>query len=365
MEKVKLITLLATHGCNLRCKYCYVRDFSGGDMTAETAKATVRHVFETLESEYTAVEFTFLGGEPFRNFPLVKEISEWMWQQEWPVPFILSAVTNGTLITGEVREWLAANKDRFFPSLSYDGEHAQGANRTHRGIDPDFFLAHWPKSPVKMTVTAENAATFASDAIALRKRGILVNDTFAGGGSPWPGEALAALSRQLQLLCDAQLAGGLPGESDLLAIDLRPALDGRSPLPFACGGGKSRLTYDIDGKCYPCHLLSPLVMTGEQLAVLSGEVPRIPKAECATCPLDPVCPTCEGNSFRLYGCFGRREDSLCEPFKRQAFYACRYQAKRILRKAEPAVEDRKTLAAIRALLKDPSWVPGDCLPAPK
>ena len=70
MERLKQVTLLLTRACNLRCSYCYVRTYSGGEMTLETAKGIVRDVFARDLSGYDGVEFIFLGGEPFCAFPL-------------------------------------------------------------------------------------------------------------------------------------------------------------------------------------------------------------------------------------------------------------------------------------------------------
>jgi len=164
MKPFKQVTLLVTRACNLRCSYCYVRDYTGGEMTLETAQDIVRRVFSADLSGYDGVEFTFLGGEPFCNFPLIRALSHWMWEREWPKEYILSAVTNGTLIRGEVRQWLEENRHRFFLSLSYDGsEDSQNENRSGsaEGIDLDFFHRNWPDQPLKMTVSEETAPRLA------------------------------------------------------------------------------------------------------------------------------------------------------------------------------------------------------------
>lgn len=185
--------------------------------------------------------------------------------------------------------------------------------------------------------------------IRLRKRGIPVNDTFAGGAPIWKKASLIELGRQLQKLCSYELeCPDSQRHSDLLSIDLRGILWEEAPPLFACGAGKDRVTYDHTGAWYACHLLSGLVLSDQQMEQLrNGAVERKPMERCESCILHAVCPTCEGNAFRLYQCFGRREESPCDLFRYQVYYACRYQAKRILRKPEINEGDKLTLAATK------------------
>lgn len=362
MGRIKQVTLLITRNCNLRCSYCYVREYSGGEMTLETAKDIVNEVFAEDLSEYDAVEFTFLGGEPFCAFPLLKDLSEWIWSRAWPKAYRLTAVTNGTLLRGEIKQWLEENSKRFYLSLSYDGEgESQNVNRSQSDhmIVLEYFHRLWPELPVKMTITENSVKHLADDIIQLRKRGIPVNDTFAGGAPIWKKESLIELGRQLQKLCNYELeCPDSQRHSDLLSIDLRGILWKEAPAPFACGAGKDRVTYDHTGARYACHLLSGLVLNDEQMEQLrNGTVERKPMERCESCILNAICPTCEGNAFRLYQCFGRREESLCDLFRYQVYYACRYQAKRILRKPEINEGDKLTLAAIKKLMQDVRWFP--------
>lgn len=364
MERLKQVTLLLTRACNLRCSYCYVRTYSGGEMTLETANGIVRDVFARDLSGYDGVEFIFLGGEPFCAFPLLRELSEWIWSGTWPKPYFLSAVTNGTLLRGEIRAWLTEHREKFSLTLSYDGEgQSQNTNRSQSDdmIDLEYFHRLWPEVPVKMTITEANVAHMAEDILRLRNRGIPVNDTFAGGVPVWGEASLAELGRQLQKLCSYELERpDTERRSDLLSIDLRGVLRGGAPGPFACGAGESRVTYTHSGERCACHLLSDLVLDSGALERLKGgAVERVPMEGCGSCPLDPICPTCEGNSFRLYGCFGRREESQCALFRRQVYYACRYQAKRILRRGVCGERDRMTLAAVKKLMGDRRWFPAE------
>lgn len=80
---------------------------------------------DALGDEYETVEIQFMGGEPLLEFPLIKECAEWLWST--PITdkqMMLFAPTNGTLLTTEMKEWFAKNKDRIHLGLSFDGDMA-------------------------------------------------------------------------------------------------------------------------------------------------------------------------------------------------------------------------------------------------
>lgn len=59
-------------------------------MLLETAKEILRKEIEytTLSPSLDDIDFNFIGGEPLMAFPLIKEICEWAWEQNWHLPFI-------------------------------------------------------------------------------------------------------------------------------------------------------------------------------------------------------------------------------------------------------------------------------------
>ncbi len=351
-----LVTLLITYRCNLRCRYCYVRSYEDVVMPMETAWGCIADAFSKAAGRYDRIEFAFLGGEPFCAFDRLREICEWTWSQQWPLPYLFSASTNGTLFSGEIRQWLTEHRDRFFPSLSFDGLiDAQDQNRCESShqIDLDFFQENWPAVPVKMTITEANVDCLYRNIHMLQARGIQVNDTFADGVPAWKASSLRKLDQQLQMLCDDQLEYPQPHPSDLLSVDLTGILRTKLRTLFSCEAGISRFTYDWDGKIYGCHLLSPLTLSDRQLTALaaSKEAPEPVVSPCRGCELDPLCPSCEGNSFRLNGNPWLREEKTCSLFRHQLYYACVFQMKRILKKQEWGEEDRRIFAAVHRILQ--------------
>lgn len=355
-HRALLVTLLITHACNLRCKYCYVRSYDSDIMSTETAKLCIADAFKAAGSDFDRIEFAFLGGEPFCAFDRMREICEWTWSQKWPLPYLFSASTNGTILSSESRRWLIENHARFSLSLSYDGEiGAQDHNRcqSNSKIDLSFFHRLWPDVPVKMTITEDNVGNLFDNIRQLHKMGIQVNDTFADGVPPWRDASLAILDQQLQMLCDDQLNHSPKRSSDLLSVDVTGILSNDHRRLFSCEAGISRITYDCDGSSYGCHLLSPLVLSDKQLSDLPHRLTDVRSTDdkCFGCALDSVCPSCEGNNYRICGNCWTREEKTCKLFRHQLYFACVYQMKTILYKNELTENDKLRYRAIVKVLK--------------
>ena len=78
MGKQKVIMLLITYKCNLRCSYCYEPKVSNFKMNVTKAKNIIQEQMDALGDEYETVEIQFMGGEPLLEFPLIKECAEWL-----------------------------------------------------------------------------------------------------------------------------------------------------------------------------------------------------------------------------------------------------------------------------------------------
>ena len=71
--------------------------------------------------DFDEMEIDFMGGEPFMNFPLIKEIVEWLEGGVIDIPYVCFATTNGTLLTDEIKNWLREHKQTINLGASYDG----------------------------------------------------------------------------------------------------------------------------------------------------------------------------------------------------------------------------------------------------
>ena len=120
MLSQKRIMLLVTENCNLKCRYCYERQKNAKKMKFETARFILDNALQKYSPEEPVVIELF-GGEAFANFPLIREIDDYLQQQYSHLNIKYETTTNGTLVHGEIKDWLYNRKDKFFIALSLDG----------------------------------------------------------------------------------------------------------------------------------------------------------------------------------------------------------------------------------------------------
>ncbi|MHC4201076.1 MAG: radical SAM protein, partial [Planctomycetota bacterium] len=113
-SKVRAVVLSVTHGCNLACRYCYVRKHlsasvrsAGGDgptMSLETARKAL-----ALLEPPGPWRVGFFGGEPLLVWDLVREVTELARERadRFGARVRFSVTTNGTLLDEARARFLA------------------------------------------------------------------------------------------------------------------------------------------------------------------------------------------------------------------------------------------------------------------
>lgn len=119
------LVLYLTTDCNMQCEYCYEADNrellkdKQQQLNIETVRAELDKIKDTASDGSCIVLF---GGEPFLNFPLMKQIID-LNHNEYHDKFSFSTNTNGTLLTDEMLTYLKEQME-YTPitvSISYDG----------------------------------------------------------------------------------------------------------------------------------------------------------------------------------------------------------------------------------------------------
>ena len=205
----RLCMLMVTHACNLNCSYCYETYKRNIHMESDLAKAIILQEANFInESDiFDELEIDFMGGEPFMNFTLIKDIVEWLEKGAITVPWVCAATTNGTLLTDKIKDWLRKHKQSLILCASYDGSSKmQSANRgTEKyNIDLTFFHDLWPFQPLHMTISKETLKTLAEGVLDIQGKGYEVESALAEGVD-WTIEDALEYREQLCLLKDAYL----------------------------------------------------------------------------------------------------------------------------------------------------------------
>lgn len=119
------VTLNVTHGCNLRCTYCFAQqgDYGLGrsSMDEEMAKKAIDWLAER-NGEGKLVQISFFGGEPMMNMDTIRSTVDYANQRlgDTGKRVRYHVTTNGTLLSEKNVEFLAKN-ETLDVQVSFDG----------------------------------------------------------------------------------------------------------------------------------------------------------------------------------------------------------------------------------------------------
>lgn len=312
--------------CNLNCVYCYEHNKDSTVMDFELAKKIITGEFlYAKKHNLGSLKIYFHGGEICLCFNLLKQICEWIWSEKWPVNYICSATTNGTLVHGDIQRWFKDNADRFVLSLSLDGNklmHDMNRNGSYDRIDLDFFYKTWPWQDVKMTISPSTLPYLSEGIIDVAEKGFKMTANLAYG-CDWESDELKyQYARELFKLTNYFISHpALTPPKRLMQKTLTGV--GRSVYfnkPFelrkGCGAGTHMCCYDMQGRKYPCQMFMPSSLGEKKYEGYAIEESKIEYSSvCKECPIVAACPTCIGSNYVQHGELIKKEDSMCDYFQ--------------------------------------------------
>lgn len=305
-------------------------------MSVAKTKNIIQKQIEALDESYEAVEIQFMGGEPLLEFPLIKECAEWLWST--PITekkMMLFAPTNGTLLTDNMKEWFAKNKDRIHLGLSFDGDMAmQNTNRSSsfNNVDLDFFVKTWPNQSVKMTISPDTISNMAEGVMFLHRKGFkyISSDLAMGDSVGWSKEKLGIYQTELKKLVEYYIANPQLVPFSMLRVDINAIMHSNTENYKTCSCGEDMVCVDWTGKTYACHLFSPVTISKEKAekAVKTIDFENhscFNNGKCAKCILNTVCTHCYGMNYVCSDDINTPSPFHCSAFKLLFVANCRYQ----------------------------------------
>lgn len=317
---VKSVTLTLTQQCNLNCNYCYEHYKSKQVLDFDEAKRIIDYEFQR-NNDIDTLEFDLFGGEPFLEFDLLKKITEYICEKDSSSDRVVFATTNGTLVHGEVQEWLRKHTHCFVCGLSLDGTrdmHNINRSNSYDDIDLDFFLELYPDQDIKMTVSKKTLPNLAEGVIELHQKGFLVSCNLAYGIDWSAPENIEVLNRELHKLIDFYLENQNIEPCSMLGMEIYNVGSYPDKIVRYCGAGKYMQSYDVDGRSYPCQFFMPLSI-GEEKATAANSI-QLPDEfllndlldeKCRSCIIRSICPNCFGSNYASTGSIYKRDDSMC------------------------------------------------------
>lgn len=128
---------VVTTACNMKCVYCQANNGMNDSNLIMTDTIAEKAVDIALESPSKYLTFEFQGGEPLTNLPVIQHIVEYAEQNKKNHIINYSLVTNLTLLTEEIIDFLV--EYHFSVSTSIDGNRiVHNANRKYMNGNDTF-----------------------------------------------------------------------------------------------------------------------------------------------------------------------------------------------------------------------------------
>lgn len=345
-------SLCVTHDCNLNCIYCYQKHDSANRMTSKVARKTIDWIFDHVPDGMSGVEISFIGGEPLLEFELIKTIVSYTCSKQRSEKFIFYATTNGVSLTSDMKRWFSLHKDCFVLGLSLDGAkktHDHNRSNSFDKIDIGFFQETWPNQGIKMTLTEYSLNYLAENVKFIHARGFKeINgvNLFEGKFDWGREEFIQLLIPQLKELSDFYVENDALNLSQIFNKQLASCEDKNRGRRSWCGIGNGANFFDVDGRMFPCPLVTPMTFSKAELLDIAKidfiNAENLIDDYCFNnCYIYPICPTCAGANYLSNKTFKERDKRRCKIQKLISLFIADIQARRIIK--NPALYNASTL----------------------
>lgn len=360
ISQTRNITFVVTDSCNLQCKYCYETHKGKRFMSVETAKRIVDYLFEMYDEDdpngfvnknTTALILEFIGGEPLLAADLIYETCDYFWRKAierkhpWAEYFRISITSNGVCYFDEsVQRFLKRFGNRLSFSITVDGDkemhdscrvHADGSGSWEEANKAllDYTERFDRFLNTKVTISPENLSYFYKTMQYFVERGYTEINANPVYEHEWTVEEAKEYYRQLKLIADYMLADKEHEYETSIFQEYAFVPQPEQELSTYCGGSGEMLSFDVDGKAYPCIRYMEMSLNGEQNPVVIGdcfngiykerehqrlrdEMANITRRtmsddECFYCPIGTGCGCCTAWCYQKYGTMNKRDKNIC------------------------------------------------------
>lgn len=258
MADLPLITsvmLVLTHGCNLRCRYCFV-DKKPEHMTYQTALDAAQFLIRNAEETGQTPDINFFGGEPMLMWDdVIVPLTNWV-RQEYGKPFTLSMTTNATLLNKKRIQFMRDNQIGFLLSADGDKE-TQDYNRPKANGQGSFedasmwfadLLQYRPQSLFRMTCIPPTCHNLYHDIRFAESYGFKSFFTVPNVFEEWSEDRKTVLAEQLNLYADYYIDCYRNGTTPIRFSTMEEAFAEINKINMAGRNGE----YRTSGKCKAC-----------------------------------------------------------------------------------------------------------------
>jgi len=340
------LVLLIAQTCNLKCSYCFARNYMGSHfgnrvMSPNIARVAIEKIMKAVPD---VRRILFFGGEPLIGFATIKEAvqaaEKYCVEHQRQIP-AFAITTNGTLIDQEVTEFF--KKHNFSVTVSLDGPKSindkqrqfPSGNGTYDIIKEKIDLlreagieirieAVFTDNHTKCEETVESTHEFL---LSLGARDIYL--TPAIGGSPdecLSGSLMTDLEKSYATSTEKIMDSWLTDSPirTVYWLSVLYTLISRKVKTHFCGAGLEGITVDCAGKVFPCYnVMSDSLYMGSvydkkfpgddfrRVTALMRQTSKISFPKCVKCWAKTLCSACYGDTFAACGTLNAPRESIC------------------------------------------------------
>lgn len=290
------LSLIITEKCNLNCDYCFCDKSMNRSMSPATARSLINQALAEYSGSDETLNILLMGGEPFLEFELIRDLVKWVRATHPERRIKFKAVTNGTLVHGEIQDWLLSNSDLFTAELSLDGteeDHNSYRSGSFDSIDFAFFHSKLKHPVVSTVVSPATLDHMADNIISLAETGFRIKAVLADGVDWASQEPSGRLAEQLLKLIDFYLKSPSLYPFNLLSLATWAVND--PDAVTACQPGINSIAADTTGNSLACHRCSNYYNTGKWKISdenISLQETGYLNEACANCCIRHLCHSC-------------------------------------------------------------------------
>lgn len=279
------LQLVISQSCNLKCIYCYMENNDSNSrkciMSKEQAFQAVNHLIKR-SGRRRNLQVTFFGGEPLLNFPVIKDVVRYCkeCQQKHNKKFIFELITNGTLLDGEIADFVIKNDMLLMISIDGWKEMHNKQRSSVNGQDYyDKILLNAKRmiderrkgnlsNPVKIRANLTPDFYNVKEVVSFfQSQGFTTIGISCIQNLPYLEFTVGSLSSEQQedfsVIIQTMFQDGFeqirqgkkagPYVTKMLRKGLGNLSQLHSTLGIRCGVGRNTNAVDVDGNIYPCH----------------------------------------------------------------------------------------------------------------
>ena len=331
--RTKTITFIVTKDCQLACKYCYLVGKNTQErMGWEVAKQAVDYIL-SHETDFPeeAVEWDFIGGEPFLEIDLIDRICDYIKtelfrrEHHWFNHYHFGFTTNGLNYNcDKIQKFIQKNKSHLHIAITIDGtEQKHDMNRIYknsgRGSYQDvvkniaLWIEQFPHVGTKVTISSEDIPYIKESVLHLYSIGIHIVHINCVFENVWKEGDDKRFEEQLLELADEIIDKRYYRDYTCSFFDERIG----KPMPKTnnnnwCGAGKM-LSVDSEGRFYPCTRFAQYSLRSKEALIIGNVQDGINKNllrpfltlnrltqslfESIDCDVASGCAWCQGENY--------------------------------------------------------------------